>query len=872
MCGTRRRERQALEKREATPTPDNGSPSPKPPPGILHFNPLLAVNCLSAIDGSSNEDHTPRPHPHNEELDPPTQDDDNRPHPQMGVSNVEDEIMRMKRTQEEQGVSLSTTPTSPGVGGDDVPHPPGDPKPVNQVIDGPIPILDGQILIPDAEESATPTLMDGSLSATPTLMGGSLPLAHSPEPDDPVPIPVSQVPIPDQIDPPNVTPSHTPTMFDHTPSLPPSRPEKPPHLMGVAVTFSIDPVTTPISDTSNSLTTTPTPSLPMDGSYDNTKELESPGTMRDPIDANLHLITSQIATPIASIATPIASIVTPIASIVTPITQPFGVESLGVGSHVPPISLPPPARFVSPPPLSVTTLVKDRMGVATGGVAPSNTSSVHLEQMISTQQKMISNQSNQLDQQQEQLKAQTQTVDELRKELQLLRAHQSEQEREKMSSSSNQAVLVKLLQQQQGLFTQQQTHMDKLSKEGEARRVQTNELEMGLRDALAQEQFQNQALRGQLAQQTKDIQHVQQQLQSSNQQLQGLQTQAQQYLVQIQERDKALGNYREEHRRIVDGMESQFKQRIQQLNQQVQELQARGNMMAPPTRGVPPPGLQAPLQPRQQYNQSHPQPYQSVGRGGGLMDSPNPVGVAQTELRPSQVPQSTAPNQLGYKPAPPTGHTPVHGQVPPTGHAPPTGHGQAPPTGHAPVQTPPTGYTPVSGQAPPTGQVPPTGHAPPPTGYTPAQTLPTGHMSVPGQVPISRQTPPTGQTTPTGHAFQHQYPGSDKSFGPATPITSVPRPPSAGGYQQQPTLWSNDQTRPQTYNPAQVLRYATPALPPAGHPSGSGQPRPPPMQSGSGQPVPRPPGVQSLPHPQSNMYPGTQYSNLPPQHTTGRKQ
>ena len=219
-----------------------------------------------------------------------------------------------------------------------------------------------------------------------------------------------------------------------------------------------------------------------------------------------------------------------------------------------------------PPPLSITTLQPSK---------ESKSSISYLENLCLQQQETIQSQTKQIEEQKSQIQQQSKTLEEQRKELERYRLTQQLQEKDKVASSSNQSMLVNLLKQQQELFKTQQEQMDKLNQESEAKRSQHSELEMKLRDGLAQEQLQNQALHNQISQQLKDIQHLQHQLQASSQQIQSLQMQGQQYLNQIQERDKVLANYREEHKQIVDNLESQCRQRVQQVTQQMQELQSR---------------------------------------------------------------------------------------------------------------------------------------------------------------------------------------------------------------------------------------------------------------------------------------------------------
>ena len=470
----------------------------------------------------------------------------------------------------------------------------------------------------------------------------------------------------------------------------------------------------------------------------------------------------------------------------------------------------PSTSFVSlpiapiPPPLSVTTLTHAvpsiTTPVETGQPFSNYSSTSHLEKLLMQQQETIQIQTKQLDEQKDQLKTQTRLFEEQRKEIEQFRLHQRLQEKDKATTSGNQSMLMNLLQQQQGIFTQQQSQMDKLTQEGEARRQRNTDVEMKLRDAFAQEQFQNQSLHSQLVQMGKDLQHLQQQLQISNQQQQSLQSQGQQYLIQIQERDKVLSTYRDEHRTIVEGMESQFKQKLQLLTQQVQTLQAELKRINPHSSGLPIHALPPPLQPQQtnfppQGQQAPPTSYQLGHHGdphviGGHLaphpdgkESGNPIIIGRV---PSQSP--------GNK-----GSGSTHPQTPISGSSfPPPTHNQlpAPPT-HQQVLPHPTSLTHHQVLHQPTHQQVPTRNQPPVTS-THQQVL---HQPTQQQVSTHNQPP-----VPLTHPQVLHQPTHQQVLNPPT-HNQPPAPPT---HQQMST--HNQPPAPPTHQ--QVSTRNQPPAPP----------------------------------------------------------
>ena len=733
-------------------------------------------------------------------------------------------IMKMKQRQDEQKASIGTTPTEnvtptpveksdasllltneindealpmplvPEDAGGSSSNPPHTPLTVTSIastvsssvhtpISSIIPVLDSgpsnhvpDIMIPvtDSGSTVAPPTMDGNVSS-PTDAISSTGLTFS----------TNTIPHTEQVLSPVDESTCPVSLSKPTAPPPPPRPEKPLHLQGVPTTNMVQGVSVPSKENEESHSVpVESTAMPLYAETEQGTTIQSVGVNDSSIkpvtfDKDSNLADFHELTTADSTADSIESGFTPSMSVL-----PQSLPSL-MGTPI--NSIDTQVQVLGPPPLSVTTLAKE----ASVGLAesPLTSTSLHLENMIVSQQNMIQNQMSQLNEQQEQLKSQTSVIDELRKELHSLKTRQSEQDKEKTASSTNQAMLMKLLQQQQGLFTQQQSHLDKINKEGEARRQQMTELEMKLRDALAQEQFQNQNLQSQLAQQSKDLQHLHQQLQTVTQQLQGIQGQAQQYLVQIQERDKALSNYRDEHRRIVDGMESQFKHRMQQLTQQLQEIQATrgGGVIPPPARAL----LQAPLQPQQQFIQPLPQPSSttqtqfsniaqdiatdkrkennpSSRQQGGLMDSVNALSAVagiHPKVQSSDPGITTQPVRAMMSYPPDQNQNPVisglnqpQGQYHPAGsNLPPKPVGQNPltdqnlPVGHAAPIRPTAGHSAAVGPTLPVGHTPPIG-----------RTLPIGqgphvrHTPSVGHTPSISHTPLTGQTPPNVSTGQNQ--------------------------------------------------------------------------------------------------------------------
>ncbi|XP_019849415.1 PREDICTED: tyrosine-protein phosphatase non-receptor type 23-like isoform X1 [Amphimedon queenslandica] len=497
---------------------------------------------------------------------------------------------------------------------------------------------------------------------------------------------------------------------------------------------------------------------------------------------------------------------------VTPTASPIGgqqhpILSISTGGVLPP-----------PPPLSITSLQPSKELRST----PS-----HLENLCLQQQETIQTQAKQIEEQKFQLQQQSKTLEEQRKELERYHLSHQLQEKDKIASSSNQSMLVNLLKQQQELFKTQQEQMDKLSHESEAKRSQHSELEMKLRDALAQEQLQNQALHNQISQQLKDIQHLQHQLQASGQQIQSLQMQGQQYLNQIQERDKVLANYREEHKQIVDNLESQCRQRVQQITQQMQELQARVGMsrggggggeqmkpmLPPPNVGGGGPVLQPSRQPQQQgWNTSAARPTEGQqfqqypqNRGGGGVPGQQqqhrpqnpPAAGGGAHLQQHQPGGTRGPQNPSNSPGLSTQRVPVG----PRQQGMPAPHPQAGQSSQSSsVMPPPQGVGHPMNQ--PTTNKPGIGQHPSPGGIQHPPNQPGGIQHPPNQ--------------PGGIGGISRYPSQPGVPQPGQPVMH-----------HQPRLPSQQGVRPQSAGVSS--RHALPLTPPT-HPPTSDVPSPPVQQ------------------------------------------
>lgn len=176
----------------------------------------------------------------------------------------------------------------------------------------------------------------------------------------------------------------------------------------------------------------------------------------------------------------------------------------------------------------------------------------------------------------------------LQQQLGQVSTQQQKQEQEKATASGQQAVLMQLLQQQQGMFSQQQAQIEKLSKVSDSHRKEQTDIEVKYKQALAVEQEKNSALANKNTQQGYEMQRLQQQVQTLSQQQQMVQVHLYQYQTQIQERDKQLLAFRNQHKEIIQSLEHKYQQKVSQMVQQIQELQADLKKARSQRQGLPP--------------------------------------------------------------------------------------------------------------------------------------------------------------------------------------------------------------------------------------------------------------------------------------------
>jgi len=124
-----------------------------------------------------------------------------------------------------------------------------------------------------------------------------------------------------------------------------------------------------------------------------------------------------------------------------------------------------------PTPPSVPPLPQELSAPLLHSLQPANTA--HFEALLSSQQDTICEQSRQVEQQNQQISDQKAQIEDhmkqilvLQQQIAQLSMQQHKQEQDKVASSGQQAVLMQLLQQQQGMFSQQQSHIEKLSEMG----------------------------------------------------------------------------------------------------------------------------------------------------------------------------------------------------------------------------------------------------------------------------------------------------------------------------------------------------------------------------------------------------------------------
>ena len=196
-----------------------------------------------------------------------------------------------------------------------------------------------------------------------------------------------------------------------------------------------------------------------------------------------------------------------------------------------------------------------------------------LQQTVEEKSREIEQQKANIADQKSQLENYKQQLLVLQQQLGQVSMQQQKQEQEKATASGQQAVLMQLLQQQQGMFSQQQAQIEKLSKVGDAHRKEQMDMEVKYKQALAVEQEKNSSLVTKNTQQGHELQRLQQQVQTLSQQQQMVQVHLYQYQTQIQERDKQLLAFRNQHKEIIQSLEAKYQQKVTQLVQQIQELQ-----------------------------------------------------------------------------------------------------------------------------------------------------------------------------------------------------------------------------------------------------------------------------------------------------------
>ena len=373
-----------------------------------------------------------------------------------------------------------------------------------------------------------------------------------------------------------------------------------------------------------------------------------------------------------------------------------------------PISVYQPTAAPFTVPLSVPP-VPQELSAPLPDLQSANTA--HFESLLSTQQDTIHEKSRQLEEQKQKINNQRTQIEDQKKQILVLHQQvaqlsmlQQKQEQEKATASGQQAVLMQLLQQQQGMFSQQQQHIEKLSEMGESHRKEQLELEINYKQTLAVEQEQKSTLQKQVMEQSQEIQKLTQQLQSQAQQYQNLQLQLHQYTTQIQERDKQLTAFRDQHKQIVQTLDQRHQQKVGQLMEHIQKLQAEVKRNRVELQrlqslggGLPPPlqPVQArPMQPQPQYQPP------GVGAPQSLQSLPQPL-------------QPTHPNQPILQPTRVSPQPPTQGAISPHPNQPLTQQQHPPPQ---PNQPPPQQHqpTPQQHQHPPQQhQHPPQQHQPP---------------------------------------------------------------------------------------------------------------------------------------------------------------
>ena len=371
-----------------------------------------------------------------------------------------------------------------------------------------------------------------------------------------------------------------------------------------------------------------------------------------------------------------------------------------------------------------------------------------------------------------------QQIAQLQQQLMML---QQKQDQEKASASDQQNALMKLLHQQQGMFSQQQSQIEKLSQQDESHRKEYLHIEEKFRETLRAEQEMKSSLQNQIMQLTQENQKLNQAVQAQTQQMQALQMQLQQYSVHIQERDKQLVAFKDQHKQIVDKLEQRTQQKVAQLIQKIQELRLELNR-----RQDGPPSLPQPLQPTVVVPQRPVNQQQSQDLGPSVLQ-PN-------------LPQPMRPNVP---------------QVPPTGRAPSSSTQQ--PSGG--IQMPSSVY-PGSTQRPMMTPPPPQGM--PATVPIVPNPLP---IKQPQSQPVQAQNVPLPvDVRPQGHP---QMPASSQPPSPVVPPQLQPHPQPAVSprpisyplqsrssfLSNQPALSHQPPDSQQQQQPGSAVLYQSPADP-----------------------------------------------------------
>ena len=264
----------------------------------------------------------------------------------------------------------------------------------------------------------------------------------------------------------------------------------------------------------------------------------------------------------------------------------------------------------------------------TKGAQPMDTVQIQLlQQSLEDQKQAIEIHRNEREAFKVQEVAYQQQIMQLQQQLSML---QQKQDQEKAAATDQQSALMQLLHQQQGMFSQQQSQMEKLSQQDESHRKEYLHVEEKFREMLRVEQEMKSSLQNQIMQLTQENQKLNQAMQTQAQQMQALQLQLQQYSVHIQERDKQLIAFKDQHKEIVEKLEQKSQQKVAQLVRRIQELQLELNQ-----RREGAPSLPQPLQP----TVIHPlnvQQRQDLGPSSLQPNLPQPIRPMPPPPRPLQ--------------------------------------------------------------------------------------------------------------------------------------------------------------------------------------------------------------------------------------------